>query len=103
MKSLSRGDDRIAQISSYFRQLDSAIASFQVMCIVSALKDAISIFDMQISSLVNVLDWQKRSDDARVKDQNALHDRLNELKSSHDQLKELLSMCFLPKSRLYAI
>lgn len=50
------------------------------------------MLDMQISSLVDVLDWQKRSDDARLKDQQALHDRLDKLET---QLKELLSMSFL--------
>ena len=54
----------------------------------------VSRFDVQISSLINVHDWQKRSDEARCKDQRVLHDRLNELESNQSQVRELLSMSF---------
>jgi hypothetical protein len=50
---------------------------------------------VQISSLLNIHDWQKRNDDARLKDQKALHNRMNELESNHSQLRELFSMSFL--------
>ena len=40
---------------------------------------------------MDVVEWQKRSDAARLKDQEALHNRLNKLES---QLKELFSMSF---------
>jgi hypothetical protein len=44
----------------------------------------------QIASLVNIEDWQRRNDEARLQDQKVLHDRLNELDSSQSNLKEML-------------
>ena len=44
----------------------------------------------QITSLVNIEDWQRRNDEARLQDQRVLHDRLNELDSSQSNLKEML-------------
>jgi hypothetical protein len=43
---------------------------------------------------VNIQDWQTRNDEARLKDQKALHDRLNDLDSNQNLLKEMLSMFY---------
>lgn len=58
-------------------------------------QETISRRDVQLSSLINVHDWQKRNDEARLKDQRALHDRLNDLESNQSHLKELLSVSYL--------
>ena len=45
---------------------------------------------------MNIQDWQRRNDEARLTDQKVLHDRLNDLDSNQSQLKEMLSMSLLP-------
>ena len=47
---------------------------------------------LQVTSLVNIQDWQRQNDEARLKDQNALHARLKDLESNQKDLKEILSM-----------
>jgi hypothetical protein len=49
-------------------------------------------FDAQISSLVNTQEWQRQNDEARLKDQRNLHNRLSELESNLSDLKEMFSM-----------
>lgn len=44
---------------------------------------------------MNIQDWQKQSDEARLKDQTVLHNRLKALESNLDSLKEMLSKSFL--------
>jgi hypothetical protein len=41
---------------------------------------------------VNIQDWQKRNNEARLEDQKILHERLNGLDSNQSDLKEMLSM-----------
>jgi len=96
MKSLTKTDERIAQIAAYYRRLDASVASFQVRdAQILAQQDTISCFHSQITSLVNIQDRQTRNDEARLKDQKALHDRLNDLDSTQNRLKEMLSMFYL--------
>lgn len=45
----------------------------------------------QISSLVNIGDWQLRNDEARKADQQKLVDRLNDLEANQNRLVEILS------------
>jgi hypothetical protein len=52
------------------------------------------IFDLQIASL-DIQDWQTRNDEARLKDQKALHKRLDDLDSNQNDLKKMLSKSFL--------
>lgn len=92
MKSLSKKDDRIAQIEAYYHQLDASVASFQVCYRILAPVYIIPSFDTQISSLVNIQDWQRQNDEAQLKDQKILHNRLNELESNLNNLKEMFSM-----------
>jgi len=55
MKSLTKTDDRIAQIAAYYRRLDASVASFQVRDALNiGFADAMSRFHSQITSLVNI-------------------------------------------------
>lgn len=66
------------------------VKSFQVL--IMAFRDAgymLSFF--QISSLVNIGDWQLRNDEARKADQQKLVDRLNDLEANQNRLVEILS------------
>jgi hypothetical protein len=53
-----------------------------------------SYLDTQVSTLVNIQDWQQRNNNARQEDQKALHDRLSELESNQNRLAEMLSRYF---------
>jgi hypothetical protein len=45
----------------------------------------------QVSSLVNIQDWQSQNYNARLADQQLLHDRLDDLEANHNKLSETLS------------
>lgn len=49
---------------------------------------------LQIASFA-IRDWQTRNDEARLKDQTALHERLNNLDSNQNDLKKMLSESLL--------
>jgi hypothetical protein len=102
MKSLIQTNDRIAQIASYYDELNASAALFHV-CIAKTLAPqfALSFFYSQITVL-DIQDWQRRNDEARLKDQKALHDRLNDLDSNQSDLRKMLGT-FLPLSHLQPI
>jgi hypothetical protein len=102
MKSLTKTDDRIAQIAAYYHQLNASVALFQVRIAKSLTAQySPSRFALQITSL-DIQDWQRRNDEARLKDQEVLHDRLNDLDSNQNHLKKMLGM-FLLLSHLLLI
>jgi hypothetical protein len=46
---------------------------------------------IQVSSLVNIQDWQSQNYNARLADQKLLHDRLDDLDANQNKLSEALS------------
>jgi hypothetical protein len=49
-------------------------------------------FRMQITSDMNISDWQTRNDRARLADQQLLHSRLSDLEANQSKLAEALGM-----------
>jgi len=68
LKSMYSKDHRIAQINTYYRQIESLVHSFQ------------------ISALLNIQDWQTLNDGARAKDKDELMSRLDDLEKHQNKL-----------------
>ena len=101
MKSLTQTNDRIAQIAAYYYELNASATSFQVRVAKTLPQSVLSFFYSQITAL-DIQDWQRRNDEARLKDQKVLHDRLNDLDSNQNNLRKMLSAS-LPLSHLQLI
>jgi len=71
LKSLLTKEERHVQIESYYHQIETHAASFQ------------------ISALLNIQDWLSRNDKAREEDQKTLYALLNDLQSNQSRLEEM--------------
>ena len=90
LKLLFTKSRRISQIDSFYRQLVISAASFEVCCTVLNAPCRYE-WRHQISTLVDVIAWQTRNDDARAADQRVLDEMLFCLENNEQQLKETLS------------
>lgn len=91
MKSLTMKHELPILIESFYRRIDATVASLQVCSILLTFWGAILACNCQISSLVNIQNWQVQNASARKKDTRDLHDRLRKLELDHCLLREMLS------------
>lgn len=84
----------MAQIDAYHRQIGTLVKSFQAsssMLLIHVHRKLRLFWLAQISSLLNIQDWQARYDNARTKDHEELMNRLDDLEVNHNKLLEILS------------
>jgi len=96
LKCLHTHDRRIALIEGYHRRILTSVAAFQASSVSSILvtqfrQRSILIGPLQITSLLNIQDWQSKYDEARANDQRLLFERFGELEANHGRLMEALS------------
>ena len=66
--------------------------SRKVLLLRSIVLPPLTLEPQQLLTLLNIQDWQSRSEEARLQDQKSLNSRLETLEHNQSQLKDVLSM-----------
>ena len=91
LKLLFSKDERIAAIENYHRRLCVCATAFQV--IVSNVNQTLGPHSLQITTLLDIKDWQTALDEAGEADKQLLDEYLTGLEANHLKLKEVLGPC----------